>query len=414
MRIFINLILSFFIIFQAHAEDLTLDELAQYFAGFKGDTVHKEVMEELWRTYEDKNLNSLKEWQTEEIAPQVTSMDCTLFYPFSGPDIVHMVTLFPLCEKYIMVGLEPTGRISNLDLAKTNLAKVRAGIHSLLNRSFFVTREMWNDFSAESNGVLTPIITLLKRMNAELIAVESFYLNDKGEIIYQKTNTNGLKIVFKQHDNGYHQELYYIRKSLMGSSHGIDKLVDKEKSVITYLKAAQYALFDPRFSQIRSTIINKSNMILQDDSGIPYKYFNNKKWDIYYYGDYKGAYGKDFVGYNQPDLKRAYSMEKSKPLPFSLGYGYKKITTILLKMVKKTQAEKPSANQVILNKPVGPVEMVGPMPKDDLSQEETVKDIPEAAVKNAADKVIKESEKTSEEAKEPEAKVVVDSIDTKK
>jgi hypothetical protein len=379
-NLFINIIFTLILLFPSIAKAETLDDLASNLAGLTGNSEHKQAMENLWQAYEEKNLTSLKLWQQQEIAPLEISKKCTLFYPFSGPDIVHMISLFPACEKYIMVGLEATGKISNLDIDKIDLAKLRQGLHSLLNRSFFVTREMWDDFSIESNGVLTPIITLLKRMNASLIALETFYLDSDGKI---KTNVaigNGIKIIFKLKDQDNHQELYYIKKSLIGNEHGIDKLIEGEPLVITYLKAAQYALFDPRFNLIRKTIIDKSQLLLQDDSGIPYHYFNNKDWEISYYGNYEGAYGKDFAGYNQPDLKKAYNKHESKALPFSLGYGYRKITTILLKMIKADSTLSKNIKDSIIS-------------KESLKTDPSQQLVPTIVNENADKKVIEETSK---------------------
>jgi hypothetical protein len=318
------------------------DEIANYLAGYDSPIEHQEEMDKLWDDYEEKNLKYLQEWQISEIASLNLSNDCKVFYPFSGPDVVHMITLFPNCKKYVMVGLEPNGRVANLEKEKIDLEFLRKGIYSLLNRSFFVTSEMWGSFRIEKNGLMVPMLALLKRLDCQIIKVEQFYLNEQGISTTDVKVGNGIKITFKQDDYDYPQEIFYIRKSLTEDAHGIDLFIKNDKPLITYIKAAQYTLFDSRFAIIRKAIVDQSDIVLQDDSGLPYRYFNNKNWQVSFYGNYEGPYGKEFKAYGQEDLKRVYEKSDLKPLPFSLGYGYRKISTILIKAIKKTLSSEKS------------------------------------------------------------------------
>lgn len=74
------------------------------------------------------------------------------------------------------------------------------------------------------------------------------------------------------------------------------------------------------FSNIRNLILDKGQFILQDDTGIPYKYFNKKIWEINLYGQYTKPI-KDFSRMEQHDLKAAYiDKNRIKKLPFHFGY----------------------------------------------------------------------------------------------
>jgi hypothetical protein len=339
------------------------DDIASYLAGY-GDAPedHKLAMDALWQHYETKNLKAFQDWQKQEISSSDINASCSVFYPFSGPDVLHMLTLFPSCKKYIMIGLEAPGKLEHLTKEKIHLARLRQGISSLLNRSFFVTREMWDDFAIERNGVVTPILTLLKRMNYNIVNVERMYLSNNGVLSDNAKVGNGIKITIKAANNDYEQEIYYFKKILTGNAHGVNELLNASDFLITYLKAAQYALFDPRFSLIRSSIVEKSSMVLQDDSGLTFRYLNNKQWQMTLYGNYESPYGAEFAGYMQKDLKKSYQTLNLKPLPFSLGYGYKKINSMMIKAlkVKKHHVEKPAALA---------------MPKE--ASEEQVKDVEE-------------------------------------
>ena len=61
--------------------------------------------------------------------------------------------------------------------------------------------------------------------------------------------------------------------------------------------------------------------ILQDDSGIPFRSFDQSKWSIRYFGDYHAPI-ELFAKHAQPELRAAYAANPKTPLPFGSGYRY--------------------------------------------------------------------------------------------
>jgi hypothetical protein len=84
--------------------------------------------------------------------------------------------------------------------------------------------------------------------------------------------------------------------------------------------------------------LTQSVAVLQDDSGIPYKYFDTAPWHVQLYGDYVRPYGS-FRWLEQKDLKKAYSTPSTKPLDFQIGYGFRKMPSNLL-FAKKGETKK--------------------------------------------------------------------------
>lgn len=84
------------------------------------------------------------------------------------------------------------------------------------------------------------------------------------------------------------------------------------------------------FSVIRNTVLNKSKLILQDASGIAYKYYNPAKWNISLYGTYVKPI-EMFKDFYEPDLQEAFA-KSSKPIGFR--YGYDKKSSLLLARLK--------------------------------------------------------------------------------
>ena len=102
----------------------------------------------------------------------------------------------------------------------------------------------------------------------------------------------------------------------------------------TYLKSASYLMHRPTFSIIRDIILNESEAILEDDSGIPVQYFDPENWELTFYGDYKFPISL-FAERHQEDLKEIYEGDNIHALPFGIGYQYRKGASNLMKAVKK-------------------------------------------------------------------------------
>ena len=83
------------------------------------------------------------------------------------------------------------------------------------------------------------------------------------------------------------------------------------------------------FSIIRERVLSNSVAVLQDDSGVPYRFFAAAPWTVQLYGTYVQPYGS-FRWLQQPDLRDAYVSSGPKPLNFRIGYGYGRIPSNLL------------------------------------------------------------------------------------
>jgi hypothetical protein len=92
-------------------------------------------------------------------------------------------------------------------------------------------------------------------------------------------------------------------------------------------------LHKPEFSTIRERLLSGSLAILQDDSGIPYHFFDAARWRVQLYGEYVRPYGS-FSWLEQPDLRKAYLTLGPKPLDFRIGYGYGRIASNLLLAIR--------------------------------------------------------------------------------
>jgi hypothetical protein len=85
------------------------------------------------------------------------------------------------------------------------------------------------------------------------------------------------------------------------------------------IKSASYLCHSPGFSIIKDIIISNSYSIMQDDTGVPYRFYDLSKWTIRHYGVYTKPISL-FASCMQNDLKSAVA-GKEKPLNFRYGYN---------------------------------------------------------------------------------------------
>src|SRR5262249_7715987 len=111
------------------------------------------------------------------------------------------------------------------------------------------------------------------------------------------------------------------------------------KGTATLLKATSYMVHKQEFSIIRDRILSNSTTVLQDDSGIPYRFFDVAAWTVQLYGSYVRPYGS-FRWLEQTDLRKAYLAPGPKPLAFRIGYGYGRIPSNLLLATKMERQQR--------------------------------------------------------------------------
>jgi hypothetical protein len=145
----------------------------------------------------------------------------------------------------------------------------------------------------------------------------------------------GIRFDIQPEKGGQAASLFYISLNLDDShlrdNSAFSRYIASLGATDTLLKATSYMLHSPQFTRIRSLILAQSGSILQDDSGIPWRFFTTGPWQVQLYGDYIQPYGKSFQFRAQPDLRAAYAEHKEsvKPLRFRIGYGAGRVTSNL-------------------------------------------------------------------------------------
>jgi hypothetical protein len=305
---------------------------------------HRRELDKGWGDIEYQRLPSMRDFQTRELSGPAIEKS-VVFYPFSGPDALALTVFFPRNPTYVLVGLEPPGtlptpsQLARKDLGRT-LAAVRNTVHSELHRSFFITRQMDSQFRGQvTDGLFLPILHLLVRTDHTVLGHRYVRLDEEGRIVERGAATvggggdRGIEIDFSADTDQSIHKLFYFSVNLSDERMGQNKpflaFLAGLRGVTSYFKATSYMTHKAQFSIIRDQVLAKSDAILQDDSGIPYRFFQAQPWRVQLYGDYARPYGS-FRWLEQPDLKEAYGASNPKPLDFEIGYGFKRIPSNLL------------------------------------------------------------------------------------
>ncbi|MBV9276379.1 MAG: hypothetical protein JO333_20965 [Verrucomicrobia bacterium] len=308
-----------------------------------GWQAHANVMNAAFATLERRQLSNIRIWRSDFLAP-VTAGIKTCVYYFGGPDFLYADTFFPDCSTYILVGLESIDSIPDLStvpaLALENtLQNIQISLNTLLQFSFFKTKDMREDFGrGELKGVLPILLVFLARTGKDIESIEYISLDRNGEVTKAGGPPHGVKITFNDPATRTEKVLYFISTDLsdggLKSSPNILRFTEKFGPSNCFLKAASYLMHENSFSTVRSFLLRVAATILQDDSGIPIRYLSQDEWTLRFFGAYNGPIAL-FKQYFQSDLQPLYAASSPKALTFSFGYQWNRRNSTLILAAKK-------------------------------------------------------------------------------
>ncbi len=317
---------------------------------------HKQNFAVAWKKLDTRQLDLVKAFGNSEVVP--IAGNAPLFYPFSGPDFLYANALFPNASSYVLTGLEPVGAVPLVDQFKpdelnASLADLRKSLHAILSFSFFKTIDMKVDFKrSRFQGVVPVLMTFAAKSGYDVTNISFFVLHTDGsKCVTDAANLlkvpagdiSGVSLALKKADSAATTSLTYLSSDI--GDGGIVKtpqyeaLVRALKPGATFIKSASFLMHKSYFSKIRSLILEVSPIVLEDDSGIPYKNFDLNLWQPKFYGAYFRPIPL-FANFNQPNLTAAYKQIGSTPLAFAIGYRSSKANSSLLLMTRKPAATK--------------------------------------------------------------------------
>ena len=294
---------------------------------------HAAFFEEQFSKLNLRQLQKLHAWQ-ETYLPQSLQPIPVAFYMFSGPDFLYVDQFFPRAAVYVLCGKEGLGpppdplRIANLSGALGNLENA---MKSSLNTTYFITQDMKIDLHEQNlNGVLPILYAFIARADKSITNVTFGSLSSGGA--FQEaapgkkgSSVSGVRIRYTDNQSGDSQTMYYFSTDIsdggIKATPGFLKFGQRLGVGSSLLKSSSYLMFENGFAAIRNFILEHSNRIVQDDSGIPLAYFDPNKWNVHLFGVYLGPI-ELFKQHHQPRLQELFQQGNPSPLEFGFGYRW--------------------------------------------------------------------------------------------
>jgi hypothetical protein len=274
---------------------------------------HREQIAKRWDYCRKARWDAMRVWARRNLTQGSTKG--VVRYLFGGPDFLAVHAFFPNAHTLVLGGLEPVGSVTppetlTPEALAASLGSTRQAISTALFAGYFVTREM-NAQLRQGNfwGVLPLLYAQLALTGNKIQSVE----------MVRPFGSPGVKISYRKGMRGP-QTLYYFQANVANGAE-CSRFVSWLRSLgegASYLKAASYLMHGGGFTQVRDFLLQTSPLIVEDDSGIPFRYFDPNRWKLKVFGEYNQPI---FSGYYQNDFRDAYATKANAgPLPFGAGY----------------------------------------------------------------------------------------------
>jgi len=211
----------------------------------------------------------------------------------------------------------------------SSLGNLSSSLSSILNFSFFQTKDMRRQFQATRlSGTLPVLYVFMARSGKTLGDVSRIRLNEDGTVESADAPggsphaAQGAKIVYTG-DDGREKTLYYFGTNVAGTGFkqsGLAAFADRLGSGDAFVKSASYLLHGGDFSDIRNFILTHARTLVQDDTGVPVAFLDQNKWQLRPFGHYIGPISL-FAHNYQSAAARLFS--HAEPMNFELGYHWR-------------------------------------------------------------------------------------------
>ena len=299
---------------------------------------HQQWMSASWNQVHGR-IQTMETWRSQEIKI-AGAQNKTLLYPFSGPDFLNAYTFFPDHSRFVFFSLERPGMLPDLESVTPvqfarMLQDVRSAFHDIFERNYFITSYMTKQLTTPwIRGTVPVMATMMALMNRRIIRIEPLDLFPDLTRAYDVPDAKrppvlmrAVRVEFADPNTAATQQLYYI--SLDATDKALEFYPDflnwmsQYKPATVLIKSASYLLHDNQFSKTRGMLLDAADVLVQDDTGIPYRFISQNPWQVKLYGHYHKPIRPMKYGY-QKDLEAAYnSRQEQTPLPFPFGYHWR-------------------------------------------------------------------------------------------
>ncbi|WP_143741804.1 hypothetical protein [Thiorhodovibrio frisius] len=301
-------------------------------------------IQQTWQRYDTQQHEKVEAFRDQWLPPE-THQGRDLLYPFAGADFLYADLFFPQATNIYMFGLEPLGEIPGRE--RLNSAYYNGVIRStedLLRLTFFRTKAMREDF--RHNGTV-PLLSYFIVHRGHSIQDITYLRLDETGMPYQAQpqDASGARIAFYDARSSRMRYIWYWRGDLsnqgLASTPGLAAYITGLPPSNLYMKAASYLCHHQGFENACTLFRDRALLSLQEDSGMPLRFFPEEDWNQTFFGQYRDPISVFTDGlYRQNNaLRNAFATaDRVHDLPFPLGYHASARADNLMLAVRRDQA----------------------------------------------------------------------------
>ncbi len=322
------------------------EQPVKYFLSISNTDSWKKIKTQIdneWQYVIESKVNKIRPWADSVMNNM--NLGGNLIYPFAGADFLFANLFFENADSTVMIGLEEPGSIMadtlNTKSFLSHISKVYNSLYFSNHAGFFRTLSMKDQMNEpELSGTIPVLLFYMKKMGYSIFSLKNIEFDSIGNVTPDTSKKSyACQIDYFNQDNKL-KKLFYIKYDLSNHSLNKDKkligFLNKFSKPNVLIKSASYLMRYSNFSIIRDYLLNNSRCILQDDSGIPYRFFEEPIWGINLFGKYSKVIPL-FEESFQPDLQEAYQSSTVRNLPFSIGYNINHGEPNLMLLTKKKE-----------------------------------------------------------------------------
>ena len=226
----------------------------------------------------------------------------TLLYPFSGPDFFNAYAFFPDHSRYVFFSLERPGALPDIESVTTLqfvklLTDVRGAFRDIFERNYFITSYMNKQLTTPwVRGTVPVMATMMALMNRRIVRIEPLDLFPDLTKAYDTPEGNRPRMTFAACASSsptccrcHAAALLFLNRCDRQGARVLSGFSQLGWTAQTVDGVAQVGIL----LVARRTICQNSgdgagirDILVQDDTGIPYRYLNQTPWHVKLYGKY--------------------------------------------------------------------------------------------------------------------------------
>ncbi len=279
---------------------------------------------ELVGNYQQKFVSKMTHWSATHLSQADYQ---TAFYPFSGPDVVTVMSIYPKANYYVLVAdqIPEYAYIDSPDKLSNASQEFECRMLSNLSRKgFYLTNDLIG-----KNGPRPRFIKLLiyslAFAGAKINDVKILTINSDGMILPQSSGSHadGVRFVIEAQD-GRAVTVDYISANIADGSlakkpHFV-KAFQRKASQVVLIKSASHLLQNTYFSTMKNILIQNAKWITQDETGLDIVTYS-ENFNLQLFGKFIAPNKLWSKSPSAERLAKYYQEHPSKQeLPFLLGY----------------------------------------------------------------------------------------------